>query len=78
MGEANVATQNCSPVIQIVSRYLFKTYFKSAQLPSVSTILNFANGESHIAHQHVVEKINDNEHFTFATDGTSSQKKHFL
>lgn len=78
IGEANVAAQNCAKIIQIVSKHLFKTDIPLDKLPCPSTALNIASEAFHVSQHHVATKLKDCEHFTFASDGTSRDKKHYL
>ncbi|GFO41302.1 hypothetical protein PoB_006780700 [Plakobranchus ocellatus] len=76
-GEANVAATNCSKVVEIVAKHMFDTDLKE-QLPSATTSLNFAS-EAHIIAKHqVADEILNSSHFTFACDGTSRQKAHYI
>ena len=78
IGEANVAAQNCAKIIQIVSKHLFKTDIPLDKLPCPSTALNIASEAFHVSQNHVATKLKECEHFTFASDGTSRDKKHYL
>ncbi|GFO41868.1 hypothetical protein PoB_006837300 [Plakobranchus ocellatus] len=75
-GEANVAAENTTKVVQIVARYLFNKEISGANLPAPSA-LNFMN-EAHILAKQATESLLSSQHFTFATDGTSRQEQHYL
>ena len=77
-GEANVAASQASKVVQLVSKHLFKKDLSLDELPCPRTCLNFMTEANHIAKQHIVSEIRDNNHFTYGTDGTSRSKKHYM
>ena len=80
LGEANESITKISQVIQIVGEHIFKKKFEPHKLPSASTILNFADEAHYLGKHPIVEEIIDesNDHFMYALDETSRQKKAFL
>ena len=77
-GEANVAASQASKVVRLVAKFLFNKGLPLRDLPCPRTCLNFMHEANHIAKQHVVSKIRKSAHFTYATDGTSRNKKHYM
>ena len=77
-GEGNVAASNCSNVINIVSKYLYKNEIPMESLPCTQTVLNMSSEGHYLSKKQTAESIVENAHFTFATDGTSREKRHFI
>ncbi|GFN80980.1 hypothetical protein PoB_000748600 [Plakobranchus ocellatus] len=50
----------------------------SSNLPSTSSALNMMCEGKHIANCQIVDDVSKSEHFTYASDGTSRQKKHYM
>ena len=70
-----MAASQASKMVRLVAKYLFNKDLPLRDLPCPRTCLNFMNEANHIAKQHVVSKIRKSAHFTYATDGTSRDKK---
>ncbi|GFS24279.1 hypothetical protein ElyMa_003411500, partial [Elysia marginata] len=77
-GEANVAASNCSKVVNIVSKYLYKKEIPLDKLPCIQTILNMSAEGQYLSKHQTVEKILECPHFTLGSDATSREKKHYL
>ena len=77
-GEASVSASNCSKVINIVSKYLYRQEIPLESLPSIQTALNMATEGQYLSKQHVIESILHNPHFMLGTDGTSRDKRQFI
>ncbi|XP_012946168.1 uncharacterized protein LOC101863077 [Aplysia californica] len=77
-GEAYVAASKCSTVVKIIAKHLFDTELSQKDLPCKQSALNMSNEGNFLSRSQVVEEIRANEHFTFATDETSRQKRRYL
>ena len=77
-GEANVSAINCRKVVSTVARELFNTDIKDSELPCDSTAQNLNAEMNVIALHQIGDEIKNSAHFTYACDGTSRQKSHFL
>lgn len=64
-------------LLQIVE-HLFGRKLSLKDLPSVSSVLNFADKSHFIAKQCVANELLASDNFTLALDGTSHQKKHLV
>ena len=76
--KAEVAASKCSQVVQIVSKHFFGRDYSLEELPSSSSALNFADEAHHIAMHQVVDQIQKSNHYTYASDGTSRQRRQYL
>ena len=77
-GEANVSASNCSKVVCIVAKNLFGQCISVKDLPSTSSALTMMREGNHVAKCQVVDEIKKTDRFTFASDGTSRQKLHYM
>ena len=77
-GEANVSVSNCSKVVCIVAKNLFGQCISVKDLPSTSSALTMMREGNHVAKCQVVDEIKKTDRFTFASDGTSRQKLHYM
>ncbi|GFR79596.1 hypothetical protein ElyMa_004024700 [Elysia marginata] len=77
-GKADVAASKCSQVVQIVSKHFFGHDYSIEELPSSSSALNFADEAHHISMHQIVDQIKRTDHYTYASDGTSRQKRQYL
>ena len=77
-GEANVSASNCSKVVNIISKYLYKKEIPLESLPSTQTALNMATEGQYLSKQHAVETILQCPHFMLGTDGTSRDKRQYI
>ncbi|GFS06377.1 hypothetical protein ElyMa_002964100 [Elysia marginata] len=77
-GEANVAASQASKVVMLVAKYLFDKEIPQHDLPRPRICLNFMYEANHIAKQHIVNEIRNANHFTYATDGTGREKRHYM
>ena len=76
--KAEVAASKCCQVVQMVSKHFFGRDYSLEELPSSSSALNFADEAHHIAMHQVVDQIQKSNHYTYASDGTSRQKRQYL
>ena len=76
--KAEVAASKCSQVVQMVSKHFFGRDYSLEELPSSSSALNFADEAHYIAMHQVVDQIQKSNHYTYASDGTSRQKRQYL
>ena len=77
-GETSIVPAQTSKAVQLVAKHLFDKDIPLQALPCRKTALNFMDEAHHIAKQQIVEKIQDAEHFTYGSDGTSRQKRHYM
>ena len=76
-GEANVSAINCSKVVAIVAKHLFKLDITN-ELPCETSSLTFSNEAHVVAKSQIFEEIKSSDHFIYACDGTSRQKASFI
>lgn len=58
--------------------YKKNLFGKDLSLPSASSSLNFANEAHIVAKDQIIDEVKKTDFFTYAHDGTSRQKAHFL
>ena len=77
-GEANVSASQCRKVVSTVARELFNTNLKDSDLPCDTTAQNLNAEMNVIAMQQIGDELKKSDHFTYACNGKSRQKSHFL
>ncbi|GFN96481.1 hypothetical protein PoB_002298700 [Plakobranchus ocellatus] len=77
-GETSIVPAQTSKAVHLVAKHIFDKAIPLQALPCRKTSLNFMDEAHHIAKQQIVATIKRADHYTFASDGTSRQKRYYI